>query len=177
MHKSRQAVSENTFSKVVFGLAVVLLVFAPPTARSSRAAEVYDFQICNGYFALCAASTCTPTGNQITVKPQPAALRRSRRRIVRVQSFSGRRLPTWPGATCKVLASRRDRAKSGRLISPDRTFPRSSPAGSRPPLSFRNGTISKVRTPASSAAGPISLPELRLARRARGSPVRPSANH
>src|SRR5690242_13452136 len=68
MHKSRQDVSENTFSKVVFGLAVVLLVFAPPTARSSRAAEVYDFQICNGYFALCAASTCTPTGNQISVK-------------------------------------------------------------------------------------------------------------
>jgi hypothetical protein len=29
---------------------------------------VYDFQICHGYFALCAASTCTPTGKQITVK-------------------------------------------------------------------------------------------------------------
>jgi hypothetical protein len=32
MHKSRQAVSGNTFSKVVFGLTVVLLVFVPPSA-------------------------------------------------------------------------------------------------------------------------------------------------
>ena len=68
MHKSRQAVSRNTFSKIVLGLAAVLLLFAPPTARSGGAAEVYDFQICHGYFALCAASTCTPTGKQITVK-------------------------------------------------------------------------------------------------------------
>jgi len=68
MHKSRQAVSGNTFSKIVLGLAAVLLLFAPPTARSGGAAEVYDFQICHGYFALCAASTCTPTGKQITVK-------------------------------------------------------------------------------------------------------------
>ena len=67
MHKSRQAVSRNTFSKIVLGLAAVLLLFAP-TARSGGAAEVYDFQICHGYFALCAASTCTPTGKQITVK-------------------------------------------------------------------------------------------------------------
>src|SRR6202162_3063313 len=68
MHKSRQAVSGNTFSKIVLGLAAVFLAFAPPTARSGGAAEVYDFQICHGYFALCAASTCTPTGKQITVK-------------------------------------------------------------------------------------------------------------
>jgi hypothetical protein len=68
MHKSRRAVSGNTFSKVVFGLTAVLLLFAPPTARSGGAAEVFDFQICGGYFALCAASTCTPTGMQITVK-------------------------------------------------------------------------------------------------------------
>src|ERR1700730_18659770 len=68
MHKSRRAVSGNMVSKVVFGLTAVLLLFAPPTARSGGAAEVFDFQICGGYFALCAASTCTPTGMQITVK-------------------------------------------------------------------------------------------------------------
>src|ERR1700732_4862997 len=68
MHKSRQAVSRNTFSKIVLGLTAVLLLFAPPTARSGGAAEVFDFQICGGDFSLCAASTCTPTGVQITGK-------------------------------------------------------------------------------------------------------------
>ena len=68
MHKSRRAVSGNTFSKVVFGLTAVLLVIAPPTARPGGAQEFYDFQFCRGYFALCAASTCTPTGKQITVR-------------------------------------------------------------------------------------------------------------
>ena len=68
MRKSRQAVSGNTFSKVVFGLTAVLLVFAPPTARPGGAAEaISDFRFCQGYFALCAASTCMPTGSQIAV--------------------------------------------------------------------------------------------------------------
>jgi hypothetical protein len=65
MHTS--AVSGNTFSKVVFGLTAVLLVFAPLTARAAGPDKVFDFQTCNGYFALCAASTCTPTGNHIAV--------------------------------------------------------------------------------------------------------------
>jgi hypothetical protein len=69
MHKSRRAVSGNTFSKVVFGLTAVLLVFAPPTARPGGAAEaIPDSRFCQGYFALCAASTCTPTGKKITVR-------------------------------------------------------------------------------------------------------------
>jgi len=46
----------------------MLLLVAPPTASPGRAQEVYDFQICHGYFALCAASTCKPTGGQITVR-------------------------------------------------------------------------------------------------------------
>src|SRR5215472_15928306 len=37
MHTS--AVSGNTWSKVVFGLTAVLLVFAPPTARPGEVAE------------------------------------------------------------------------------------------------------------------------------------------
>jgi len=68
MGTSRRAVRGNGLSRVVFGLSVVLLAFAPPAAHPGRAAEVYDFQICHGYFALCAASTCTATGKQITVK-------------------------------------------------------------------------------------------------------------
>ena len=67
MSESRRAVSGNAFSKIAFGLGAVLLVFAPPTARTGAAAEVYDFQFCRGYFALCAASTCTRTGKQIAV--------------------------------------------------------------------------------------------------------------
>ena len=60
----RRAVSGNAFSKVVFGLGAVLLLFAPPIARAQA---IPDFQFCNGYFALCAASTCTPTGKQVAV--------------------------------------------------------------------------------------------------------------
>jgi hypothetical protein len=63
-----RAASGNTLLKAIYTLSAMLLVFAPPTAQPGGAAEVYDFQICNGYFALCAASTCTPTGKQITVK-------------------------------------------------------------------------------------------------------------
>jgi hypothetical protein len=71
MHTS--AVSGNTWSKVVFGLTAALLAFAPPTARPGEVAEAtpgrnpLDLQICSGYFALCAASTCTPTGKTIAV--------------------------------------------------------------------------------------------------------------
>jgi hypothetical protein len=68
MGASRRALSNNTSSRVVFGLGVMLFVLAPPTARPAGAQEVYDFRICGGYFALCAASTCTPTGGQITVR-------------------------------------------------------------------------------------------------------------
>ena len=68
MVTSRRAVRGNGLSRVVFGLSVVLLAFAPPAAHPGRAAEFYDFQICHGYFALCAASTCKPTGGQITVR-------------------------------------------------------------------------------------------------------------
>jgi hypothetical protein len=64
----RRAVSDNALSRIAFGFGTVLLLFAPPTARSGRAAEVYDFQFCGGYFALCAASTCKPTGGQIKVR-------------------------------------------------------------------------------------------------------------
>ena len=68
MGVSSRARHGNSLVKVVFFLAAVLLAFTPPAARRGAAAEVYDFQICHGYFALCAASTCKPTGGQITVR-------------------------------------------------------------------------------------------------------------
>jgi len=68
MGGSPRAVHGNPLAKVVFAVAAILLAFAPPTVRAEGAAESYDFQICRGYFALCAASTCKPTGGQITVR-------------------------------------------------------------------------------------------------------------
>jgi hypothetical protein len=68
MGTSQRAVCGNKLSALVFGLAAVFFLLALSPAHPGRAAEVYDFQICSGYFALCAASTCTPTGGQITVR-------------------------------------------------------------------------------------------------------------
>jgi len=68
MHKSRRVINGNMFTKVVFGLTAVLALFTPPTARAGGTAEaVPDFRFCQGYFALCAASTCTPNGKEIAV--------------------------------------------------------------------------------------------------------------
>ncbi len=68
MGSSSRVALSNPLSRMAFGVGVMLLAFAPPTARPGAAAESYDFQICHGYFALCAASTCKPTGGQITVR-------------------------------------------------------------------------------------------------------------
>jgi hypothetical protein len=69
MLTSGRVVRGDARSKVVFGgLAAVFSLFAPPTVKSAAAEEVYDFQVCHGYFALCPASTCTPTGGLITVR-------------------------------------------------------------------------------------------------------------
>ena len=68
MDTSQRAVRTNRLSNVVFGLAAAFLALAPPAAHPTQAADVYDYQFCSGYFALCAASTCTPTGKQITVR-------------------------------------------------------------------------------------------------------------
>ncbi|HEU0216840.1 MAG TPA: hypothetical protein VFQ90_09270, partial [Stellaceae bacterium] len=47
-------------------VAAALLLGLPPIARPALA-DGHDFEFCNGYFALCAASTCTPTGGTIRV--------------------------------------------------------------------------------------------------------------
>lgn len=63
-----RAICGNLLPKVVLGVAAIFLAFAPLTARAEGAAEALtDFQFCHGYFALCAASTCKPTGGQIAV--------------------------------------------------------------------------------------------------------------
>jgi hypothetical protein len=63
----KRAASGYTLRKLLFSLSAVLLVFAPPVAHADGASGGHDYQFCNGYFALCAASTCKPTGKHIKV--------------------------------------------------------------------------------------------------------------
>ena len=52
-------------AKAIFGLGVALMV-AAPIGRPALAGG-HEFRFCAGYFALCAASTCKPTGKKIRV--------------------------------------------------------------------------------------------------------------
>ena len=52
--------------KTLLGLSAMILACSP-TGRVAAAAEGHEFRICSGYFALCAASTCQPTGKKIKV--------------------------------------------------------------------------------------------------------------
>jgi hypothetical protein len=68
MGGSPRAVHRNQLAKVVLGVTAIFLAFAPATTRAGGAATANpDLQLCQGYFALCAASTCTRTGRQIAV--------------------------------------------------------------------------------------------------------------
>jgi hypothetical protein len=68
MSGSRRAVYGNPIAKVVFWVTTIFLAIAPPLARAGGASEATpEFRFCHGYFALCAASTCTRTGKQIAV--------------------------------------------------------------------------------------------------------------
>lgn len=53
--------------KALLGLSALLLALAPPMARADGAGGGLPFQFCDGYYALCAASTCTPSGTKIQV--------------------------------------------------------------------------------------------------------------
>lgn len=52
--------------RVSFGLPAAILALAS-IGQSASAADEHSFKICSGYFALCAASTCKPTGTTMTV--------------------------------------------------------------------------------------------------------------
>jgi hypothetical protein len=68
MGGSVRATHGNLVAVVVSGVAAIFLAFAPPTARAGGAPEATpDFRFCQGYFALCAASTCKPNGRHIAV--------------------------------------------------------------------------------------------------------------
>jgi hypothetical protein len=60
------AILRSGLSNTALSLSAVLLMCLV-TDWGARAADEHQFQICHGYFALCAASTCTPTGKKIRV--------------------------------------------------------------------------------------------------------------
>jgi hypothetical protein len=63
------AASKNTLLKTLLGLnALLLCATGSALAQISSATTGHDYQLCSGYYALCAASTCTPTGKMITVR-------------------------------------------------------------------------------------------------------------
>ncbi len=62
-----RAASRSFFAKAMLGVGVILLA-AVPVGRPAMAQSGHQFAYCSGYFALCAASTCQPTGRKIKVK-------------------------------------------------------------------------------------------------------------
>jgi hypothetical protein len=53
-------------SNAALSLSAVLLMCSV-AGLGARASDEHEFRICHGYFALCAASTCEPTGKKIRV--------------------------------------------------------------------------------------------------------------
>lgn len=63
---SARAAARGVLIKTAFGLPAIILAGTAITGFAS-ARDEHSFKICSGYYALCAASTCTPTGKTITV--------------------------------------------------------------------------------------------------------------
>lgn len=57
-------------TRITFPLLLTLLCVSW-TDRFAAAQDGHEFKICQGYYALCSASTCTPTGNRIRVNGTP----------------------------------------------------------------------------------------------------------
>lgn len=60
------AACSNRLAKTILSLGIVLFALAP-IGRPALAQSGHEFRYCSGYFALCAASTCKPTGRTIRV--------------------------------------------------------------------------------------------------------------
>jgi hypothetical protein len=56
----------SRLAQAIFGLGSLVLACSAISDRSAVARD-HDLRICGGYYALCAASTCKPTGKMITV--------------------------------------------------------------------------------------------------------------
>jgi hypothetical protein len=58
--------NSKMFGHVIFNIGVALCLLSVGTCPT-LAGSGHEFAFCSGYFALCDASTCTPTGRKITV--------------------------------------------------------------------------------------------------------------
>jgi hypothetical protein len=64
-----RAVESKLLSILMLVLSTLLLsAIGPALAQTDSATAGHDYRVCRGYYALCAASTCTPTGKMITVR-------------------------------------------------------------------------------------------------------------
>ncbi len=57
----------NVLAAAMQGLGIAALAGSLPGPAEAASPSGHDFKYCNGYFALCAASTCRPTGGTVTV--------------------------------------------------------------------------------------------------------------
>jgi hypothetical protein len=65
--KTRRSVTVAGLSVKSILCAAILLVGSAMAGQPALAASGHQFAFCGGYFALCAASTCKPTGRKIRV--------------------------------------------------------------------------------------------------------------
>ena len=73
-----RAAARALLIKAAFGLPAIILAGTAITGSAS-ARDDHSFKICHGYYALCAASTCTRTGKTITVNVAGGGTARYRR--------------------------------------------------------------------------------------------------
>ena len=66
---AERAARSGRVLKALLGLSALLLALAPPMARADGAKKEtgHNIQVCDGYYALCAASTCVTTNKTIRV--------------------------------------------------------------------------------------------------------------
>jgi hypothetical protein len=66
---AERAESKNTLLKTLLVLNVLLLcATVPALAQTDSSTTGHKYRLCPGYYALCAASTCTPTNKTIVVR-------------------------------------------------------------------------------------------------------------
>jgi hypothetical protein len=89
----------RALAKALFGLSAMVLTCSA-SDRGASAAE-HDIRICNGYYALCAASICTPTGKTISVNVSGGGTARYPEAECTCPIFSGKAIADVAGGNMK----------------------------------------------------------------------------
>lgn len=127
--------------KALLRLSALLLALAPPMARADGAGGGPPFRFCDGYYALCAASTCTPSGTTIQVNLPGGGTAPFPQADCSCPIFQGRALANVTGGNMQGSCNppspnKMPPSPTGLIWSlflPKRTFRRSSTAGLRSP--------------------------------------------